>query len=71
MSNDPREDNLRVLIANESPERLGLITDVLAGLGHVVVAAGIEVDEIGAATRRERPDVALARSARAPRMPSR
>lgn len=59
MSSDPRDQSLRVLIANERQERLGIITDVLAGLGHVVVAAGIEVDEIGAATRQERPDVAL------------
>ena len=54
-----REQSLRVLIANEKPERLAVITDVLAGLGHVVVAAGINLDEIGAATRREHPDVAL------------
>lgn len=59
MSSDPHEQSLRVLIANEKKERLGALTDLLAGLGHVVVAAGIEVDEIGAATRREHPDVAL------------
>jgi response regulator NasT len=50
---------LRVLIANERPERLGLITAILNGLGHVVVATGIDVEEMGSATRRERPDVAL------------
>ena len=59
MSSDPHDQSLRVLIANEKKERLGRITDVLAGLGHVVVAAGIEVGEIGPATRQEHPDVAL------------
>jgi two-component system, response regulator / RNA-binding antiterminator len=64
MSDDPRQlsdpdASLRVLIANENPDRLALLTRVLAGLGHVVVAAGVEVDEIGPATRRELPDVAL------------
>lgn len=59
MSSDPRDQSLRVLIANEQQERLGLVTDVLAGLGHVVVAAGIDLEEIGAATRAEHPDVAL------------
>lgn len=53
------DPGLRVLIANEKHERLGVITDVLAGLGHVVVAAGIEIEKIGPATRQERPDVAL------------
>jgi AmiR/NasT family two-component response regulator len=59
MSSDLRDQSLRVLIANEKQERLGIITDVLAGLGHVVVAAGVEVDEIGIVTRQEHPDVAL------------
>jgi response regulator NasT len=59
MTADTHEHSLRILIANERQERLGLITDVLTGLGHVVVAAGIEVEEIGGATRREHPDVAL------------
>jgi AmiR/NasT family two-component response regulator len=51
--------NLRVLIANELPERLAVVTEILTSLGHVVVAAGVEADHIGEATRRERPDVAL------------
>lgn len=59
MSSQPTDQRLRVLIANEKPERLGIITDVLAGLGHVVVAAGIDIDDIGSATRSEHPDVAL------------
>ena len=59
MSSEARDQSLRVLVANERQERLGILTDVLAGLGHVVVAAGVEVDEIGATTRREHPDVAI------------
>lgn len=59
MSSENSVQSLRVLIANEKQERLGLLTDVLAGMGHVAVAAGIEIDEIGPVTRRERPDVAL------------
>ena len=59
MSAELHGQSLRVLIANEKQERLGILTDILAGLGHVVVAAGIEVEEIGATTRQERPDVAL------------
>jgi hypothetical protein len=45
MSAATGEQSLRVLIANERQERLGIITDVLTGLGHVVVAAGIEIEE--------------------------
>jgi response regulator NasT len=50
---------LRVLIANEEPDHLPVITEIVARMGHTVVAAGIDVDEIGEATRRELPDVAL------------
>lgn len=50
---------LRVLIANERPDRLALLTELLARIGHVVVAGSVEVDEIGVTTRREHPDVAL------------
>jgi response regulator NasT len=53
------DENLRVLIANEKPKRLSVLTEALTGIGHTVVAAGVEVEEIGAATRREHPDVAL------------
>ena len=59
MSADPSHESLRVLVANERQERLGILTEILAGLGHLVVAAGVEVTEIGATTRREHPDVAL------------
>lgn len=51
--------HLRVLIANEKPERLHLLTQVLVGLGHTVIGSEVEIDEVGPATRRERPDVAL------------
>jgi AmiR/NasT family two-component response regulator len=50
---------LRVLIANEDAEHLAVITQVVTGLGNVVVAAGVDAEEIGEATRREMPDVAL------------
>jgi AmiR/NasT family two-component response regulator len=51
--------HLRVLIANEKRERLALLAQVVAGLGHEVIAREIYVKEVGAVTARERPDVAL------------
>jgi AmiR/NasT family two-component response regulator len=51
--------HLRVLIANERRDRLELLAQVVAGLGHEVIAREIEVREVGAVTARERPDVAL------------
>lgn len=51
--------HLRVLIANEKRERLELLAQVAAGLGHEVIAREIYVKEVGAVTARERPDVAL------------
>ena len=50
--------HLRVLIANERRDRLEL-AQVVVGLGHDVIAREIYVKEVGAATERERPDVAL------------
>jgi response regulator NasT len=50
---------LRVLIANERPDRLELLGAVIAGLGHEVVAGETNVEAVGAATARARPDVAL------------
>jgi AmiR/NasT family two-component response regulator len=50
---------LRVLIANERRDRLELLAEVVAGLGHEVVAVEIDVTEVGAATAQEHPDVAL------------
>lgn len=51
--------HLRVLIANERRDRLGLLAHVVASLGHEVIASEIDVREVGAVTARERPDVAL------------
>jgi AmiR/NasT family two-component response regulator len=51
--------HLRVLIANERRDRLELLAQVVVGLGHEVIAREIYVKEVGAATERERPDVAL------------
>ena len=51
--------HLRVLIANERRDRLELLAQVVAGLGHDVIAREIYVKEVGPATERERPDVAL------------
>ena len=52
-------DHLRVLIANERRDRLALVAPIVAALGHEVIAREIEVDDVGAVTARERPDVAL------------
>ena len=51
--------HLRVLIADERQDRLALLADLVVGLGHEVVAREIEIRKAGAATARERPDVAL------------
>jgi two-component system, response regulator / RNA-binding antiterminator len=51
--------HLRVLIANEKRERLELLAQVVIGLGHDVIAREIDVKEVGPATARESPDVAL------------
>jgi AmiR/NasT family two-component response regulator len=51
--------HLRVLIANERRDRLELLAQVVAGLGHEVIAREIHVREVGAVTAREHPDVAL------------
>src|SRR5437763_2635050 len=50
---------LRVLIANERRDRLELLAQVVAGLGHEVIAREVDVTAVGAVTARERPDVAL------------
>lgn len=52
-------EHLRVLIANERKNRLALVAQTVAALGHEVIAREIDVDDIGAVTARERPDVAL------------
>jgi AmiR/NasT family two-component response regulator len=52
-------EHLRVLIANERKDRLALVAQVVASLGHEVIAREIEVEDVGEVTARERPDVAL------------
>ncbi len=54
-----RPEHLRVLIANERKDRLELVVPIVAALGHEVIAREIEVEDVGAVTARERPDVAL------------
>ena len=54
-----RTHHLRVLIANQRPDRLDLLARVVRDLGHEVIAQEIHVKEVGAVTARERPDVAL------------
>lgn len=56
---DDERGALRVLIANERRDRLGAITAIVHSLGHSVIAQGVEVETVGALTRRELPDVAL------------
>jgi response regulator NasT len=51
--------HLRVLIANERRDRLELLAQVVAGLGHEVIAREVDVTAVGAVTAREEPDVAL------------
>jgi response regulator NasT len=50
---------LRVLIANEQTDRLASLAATLMALGHDVIARETAVEDVGAATARERPDVAL------------
>ena len=52
-------EHLRVLIANERRDRLELLAPIVAALGHEVIAREIDVEDVGPATARERPDVAL------------
>jgi response regulator NasT len=51
--------HLRVLIANEREDRIALVTALVAGLGHSVIAGSTNVAEVGALTSKEHPDVAL------------
>jgi two-component system, response regulator / RNA-binding antiterminator len=59
LMSDAETSRLRVLIANERRDRLELLADVVAGLGHEVIAREIDVKEVGPVTAREHPDVAL------------
>jgi AmiR/NasT family two-component response regulator len=51
--------HLRVLIANERKDRLALVAPIVVALGHEVIAREIDIQDVGAVTARERPDVAL------------
>jgi response regulator NasT len=52
-------DHLRVLVANEREDRIALMTTLVAGLGHTVIAGSTNVTEVGKLTSSEHPDVAL------------
>src|SRR3954467_10305021 len=56
---DRETEHLRVLIANERKDRLALVAPIVVALGHEVIAREIDVEDVGAVTARERPDVAL------------
>lgn len=51
--------HLRVLIANQRPDRLDLLAQVVSDLGHEVIAREIHVSEVAGVTARLRPDLAL------------
>jgi response regulator NasT len=51
--------HLRVLIANERRDRVELLTDVVTGLGHRVIACEVGIEAVAEVTVQERPDVAL------------
>ena len=57
---------LRVLIANERRDRLELLAQVVAGLGHEVIAREIDVREVAAVTAREHPESPSSGSGSAP-----
>ena len=52
-------ERLHVLIADENEQRLDQIARVVSDLGHTVVSRLTEVSEVAAATKQERPDVAV------------
>jgi AmiR/NasT family two-component response regulator len=55
----PTEEHLRVLVANEREDRIGLVATIVKSLGHTVIAGSTDVAEVGALTAHEHPDVAL------------
>lgn len=54
-----RQEHLRVLVANERPDRLETTDRVVAALGHQVVARELEVGDVASMTAAIQPDVAL------------
>jgi AmiR/NasT family two-component response regulator len=59
ITDSPDVQRLRVLVANERQDRAAKVAEIIAGLGHEVIAPQIEVSEVGAVTAREQPDVAF------------
>jgi AmiR/NasT family two-component response regulator len=55
----PDVKRLRVLVANEREDRAAKVAEIIANLGHEVIAPQIEVSEVGPVTAREHPDVAF------------
>jgi response regulator NasT len=51
--------HLRVLVANERADRMAVVTRLVTGLGHTVMAVSTDVAGVGALALREHPDVAL------------
>ena len=51
--------HLRVLIANERADRIALVTTLVDGLGHIVIARSTDVAKVGELTAEAEPDVAL------------
>jgi response regulator NasT len=52
-------EHLRVLVANEREDRIGLVTGIVNALGHTVIAHSTNVADVADLTRVEHPDVAL------------
>jgi hypothetical protein len=46
---------LRVLVANQLPQRAEAVSEIARSLGHEVVALELNVDQIAELTRREHP----------------
>jgi response regulator NasT len=59
MTDLERGHRLRILIADETTERLAVLATVVRDLGHETIGAETAVATVGAATAREHPDVAL------------
>ena len=51
--------HLRVLLADERPDRLARVSDVITSLGHSVVAEATDTGMVAALTSNELPDVAI------------
>jgi len=52
-------ERLRILIANERVDGFGPLAQIVAELGHEVIAREVEIREVAAVTAQEHPDVAL------------